>query len=310
MSTPDPNLPAEPDEPDDLDYGLPPDPEPLLPERVPDQHEPDPVPEHNVETVTPELAAQWLEKNVPNNRSLSDDRVARLSEVIKRGEWRLNGEAIKFAEDDTLIDGQHRLAAVVDAGLPIQTLVIRGLPPQAFDTLDRGRSRTVGDVLKLHGESNTTNLAATINRLYAWERGDSAIRAPHRNNVSPQQALAVLEAHPELRELVQVAGRVKRRLSSGLSIPVIAACLYRFDQLDHRDNLEFWRQVSAGDELKNDDPTFALRRIVLQNRVRRQKFPALVLHALVIKAWNAFRQGQSVKLLSWRASTEKFPEPI
>ena len=51
-----------------------------------------------VEYITPDKAKRYLSGN-QNNRKLSTSIVNQYSESIKRGEWKLNGESIKFDND-------------------------------------------------------------------------------------------------------------------------------------------------------------------------------------------------------------------
>lgn len=104
-----------------------------------------------VETITPEIAKTMLGENV-NNRRISRDNVNLFAREIRNGEWRFNGEAIKFGKDGRLLDGQHRLLAVIAADKPLTTLVIRGLEDETQQTMDSGKTRTLGDVLTLRGE--------------------------------------------------------------------------------------------------------------------------------------------------------------
>ena len=98
-----------------------------------------------VETITPEIAKTMLGENV-NNRRISRDNVNLFAREIRNGEWRFNGEAIKFGKDGRLLDGQHRLLAVIAADKPLTTLVIRGLEDETQQTMDSGKTRTLGDV--------------------------------------------------------------------------------------------------------------------------------------------------------------------
>lgn len=72
-----------------------------------------------VETITPDIAKTMLGENV-NNRRISHDNVNMFAREMRNGEWRFNGEAIKFSKDGRLLDGQHRLLAVI-AALTIKT---------------------------------------------------------------------------------------------------------------------------------------------------------------------------------------------
>jgi len=69
------------------------------------------------------------------NRPLSKSHVDKLSDSLLRGEWVMNGDAIRISKCGILIDGQHRLSAVVKSGVSIETIVIDGLDLQSFHTI-------------------------------------------------------------------------------------------------------------------------------------------------------------------------------
>lgn len=77
----------------------------------------DPV--FTIETVTPMKAARWLKRNIANRR-VSPKVVRNYAGDMSRGEWLLNGEAIKFDRDGNLLDGQHRLGAIVHNGKSVR----------------------------------------------------------------------------------------------------------------------------------------------------------------------------------------------
>lgn len=141
-----------------------------------------------VETITPDIAKTMLGENV-NNRRISHDNVNMFAREMRNGEWRFNGEAIKFSKDGRLLDGQHRLLAVIAADKPLTTLVIRGLEDETQQTMDSGKTRTLGDVLTLRGEKNSTQLASLARRISGrpsghgsrrTERSETHARGNHR----------------------------------------------------------------------------------------------------------------------------------
>lgn len=73
--------------------------------------------------VTPILAKAWLEQN-KSNRSLRPQRVNQYARDMKAGKWNLTGQGITFAEDGSLLDGQHRLNAIVVANVSVYMLVV------------------------------------------------------------------------------------------------------------------------------------------------------------------------------------------
>lgn len=99
-----------------------------------------------VMTVTPQQALTWLEKN-SSNRPLSHARIRQYVKDILDGNFGLTGEAIRFFEDGSLADGQHRLTSIVKACKSVETLVVFGLSKSVAAYIDTGKSRSAGDVL-------------------------------------------------------------------------------------------------------------------------------------------------------------------
>ena len=101
---------------------------------------------YTIETITPELARQYLDTQT-NNRPINPIRVRDLTDAITYGKFQsVTGQPVKFDKGGRLIDGQHRLSAVVDSGLSVDMEVVRGLDPQVFSVLDIGKTRSVSDL--------------------------------------------------------------------------------------------------------------------------------------------------------------------
>lgn len=96
--------------------------------------------------VTPEMAFEWMRRN-RGNRPLSLDRVEDYSRAMRFGLWKLTHQGVAFSKRGRLLDGQHRLHAIVDAGVTICLHVSWGLAGNTFDVIDTGRARTVADML-------------------------------------------------------------------------------------------------------------------------------------------------------------------
>lgn len=115
--------------------------------------------------ITPALAVEWL-KTSKGNRTINNDRLTRYASEMMQGRWMLNGEAIGFDEDLCLIDGHHRLHAIIRSGVTIESVVVMGLPPGAASTIDIGLSRTPGNVLQMVYQVPNAHAVAAIAR--AW----------------------------------------------------------------------------------------------------------------------------------------------
>ncbi len=94
-------------------------------------------------TLTPEMAMSLLEAN-QNNRPLNHQHVDRIANQITKGKWKFNGDTIKLATNRDVLDGQHRLWAVVEAKQPIETAIIYDIEPEAFATIDTLRKPRSG----------------------------------------------------------------------------------------------------------------------------------------------------------------------
>lgn len=102
------------------------------------------------EKITPEKAQEYLKHNTENYRGLNKDRIISYANDMKKNAWQFNGEAIKFSESGKLIDGQHRLHAIVRAGVPVDMLVIRGVD-DSVNMYDIGSTRSLGQIAKARG---------------------------------------------------------------------------------------------------------------------------------------------------------------
>jgi hypothetical protein len=110
------------------------------------------------QVVTPDLATKWLEGNT-HNRGVRDSVVQRYAVDMKAGRWKQTHQGIAFDEDGVLIDGQHRLFAVIDASVPVLMQVTYNLPLDTQTVVDDHIKRSVLDVLKVNNAA-MANLTA------------------------------------------------------------------------------------------------------------------------------------------------------
>lgn len=102
-----------------------------------------------LENITPYMAKKYLETQ-ERNREINSLRVLEYADRMKKGQW-LVGQAITFDGDGHLIDGQHRLAAIVKYGNAVDFLVVRGVSKESASVFDVGQKRTMAQVAKIQG---------------------------------------------------------------------------------------------------------------------------------------------------------------
>ena len=99
-----------------------------------------------IELVTPQQALQMLQHN-DGNRPLRKRFVDQYVDDIIRGKWKLSHQGVAFSKDGRLLDGQHRLTAIVESGISVQMVIARNVDEASFLVMDRGKTRSLRDIL-------------------------------------------------------------------------------------------------------------------------------------------------------------------
>lgn len=262
-----------------------------------------PTMELRVERIGPDRARELLEKN-RKNRTVRPQRVEQIARDITNGEWRLTGDSIKLNGDGTLLDGQHRLLAIIKAGVPVELAVARGVEMRAMKTIDTGAPRTLTDILRLEGEKNYALLAASASWCWRYEHD-----ALHYEHVSPSRTelLAWIDVNPGIRESVLAGELARKRIVAPAS--ALAGIHYEAARTNRADADLFFEQLAHGAEIPADSPVLSVRRWLDNASRGRDKPRPVVTAAMIIKAYNAWRSGLVLRQLAWRQhGGEPFPK--
>ncbi len=253
-----------------------------------------------IETITPERAKELLETNT-HNRRRSDLIVSRYTKVMAAGDWKLNGDAIRISNNNTLIDGQHRLAAIVASNTPIQSVVIYGLPPEVYETIDLGKARTMADALSVRGIKNAAHVAATARMLYHFKRvQEGAVLGAQdigKTRMAWKEILNSLEENPDIEEFVAENMSQHRFVTRTVGQSCALALLYLFKQKDKALAEEYYNKLDRGVGLDQESTIYQLRERLVRNLSEQQKYTQLFRAVLVVKVWNSLRDGITNKHL-------------
>lgn len=124
--------------------------------------------------VTPELAAAWLE-HIPNARRMDEPRVARYTADLRHRAWFMTGEPIRFDWNGDLLNGHHRLHAIVRAGVSAWLLIVRGIDPSTKATQDTGLPKRLSDWSERVNATAGYAISATVLRLLARDNNLASI---------------------------------------------------------------------------------------------------------------------------------------
>lgn len=133
-----------------------------------------PRPTADIEVITPEVAERYLRMNTAN-RALRPTAVKEYVAEMENGDWLLGCDAIGFDVNGVLINGQHRLNAVIKSGIPSDFIVARNLPTKSKNALDVGKRRQLHERITIAGHKITVKEANICTLLMsAWSSNQMA----------------------------------------------------------------------------------------------------------------------------------------
>ena len=115
-------------------------------------------------TITPEIAEGILDasEGVFRNRKIRLATVDLYANDMANDRWDLNGETIKLTKDGVCIDGQNRLKAIIKSGKPQVMIVVVGVQPDAYKTIDIGLKRSLENALQFQGKAYETGASSVV----------------------------------------------------------------------------------------------------------------------------------------------------
>jgi hypothetical protein len=253
-----------------------------------------------VQTISPSKAAELLEANT-TNRPLSRAVVHSFAEAMRRGDWVVTHQGIAFDVNGVLVDGQHRLAAIIEADQPVELTVFSEVNEGTFDVLDTGKRRNAADVLAIEGEKSSAMLAAMVRTVWLYENRPDLNWSGGGAAVTNHQVVETLEQHPKLRQFVTVGEQIAT--ATGMIKSAAGAASYLVSRASKRAELDEWYEgIIDGAGLRKQDARLVFRRVMF-NMARKQAGQALRRResrehvALYIKAFNAWRANERVNQL-------------
>lgn len=272
------------------------------------------------ETITPEKAQRYLNSMV-SNRTLTDQRVVDYALVMDDGGWIINGETLKFNDEGQLIDGQHRLQACILAGKSFKTLVARGVSdPQAFATIDVGKTRTAGDVFSIAGIVDSNHMSGAANIIFLYKkrqlttagpkglsqghklrnmvRGTPYVNASYSRMPTKDELLAFVQDELGVERL-HTSVKLTRNSGAVRLLPMaqLSACHYLFAEKNREEADRFMNELGQGVGLQVGDPVLTLRERLITSKTGTTRLTRWAALLMVIKAWNKRREGGALKQL-------------
>jgi hypothetical protein len=244
--------------------------------------------------ITPAMAADLLERN-DKNRNISERQVIYLTEEILNDRFIFNGESIIVAKNGALLDGQHRLMAVIRANKPIESILIKDVPNEAQKTIDVGMSRSSANVLSMEGVKNASAMAAGIRLIVT---GLSRATKKNGGRVSSSKILEVYRKEEALLyQMLHFTITLYHTSSKVISAGQAFAYLYLFS-LEDRQAKQFIKEIYTGNQVGLSNAAILLRNKLINDKISRKKMTGTDKKNLIITAWRKYLRGEITERLN------------
>lgn len=267
--------------------------------------------------VTPVMAETWLNERNNKNRRISPVHVNRLANEMVAGRWAMNGETIVFDQDLTLVDGQHRLTAIVRSGVTVEMLVVTGVEdPRAFATtgsllLRRGANQ-VAEMMGLKA-ANINNIVAATRVIMAWDKtethsdfGKYMANPRFYTFTNEEVSEHAIELQDELKDAFKQYANATKLSGSPSTMIALFSIFNRYDPIAAQ---SLFGKLADGLFTSKGEPAK-----LLYDLLNKSRFPIkskrLYITAITIKAFNATSESKEIGNLRWRtegAAPEQFP---
>ncbi|MEI8289839.1 MAG: hypothetical protein WCH99_10225 [Verrucomicrobiota bacterium] len=241
--------------------------------------------------VTPELAVEWLARNV-KNRKVKGRMLEGYTMDMKNGAWLTTHEGIAFDADHNLTDGQHRLLAIVESKATVLLLVSTGWPvaqgkKKTMDVVNMGANRSLADQLHLqHGFAprDAALVVRACNALAAVVVGVDRIAKSTTDTILG--VAAIYKA--ELDWWISQAPAAKK---SGIENATVGACLMMGKAVWSDKTMTALERLITGENLTRENPLLHLRNWLMSQDSRQSN---TVLRQTTLHHLAAFVDGKSI----------------
>jgi len=269
--------------------------------------------------ITPEIAKKMLLKNTLN-RVVKERLIAEYARQMAAGLWKEEtGEAIKISCNNNILDGQHRLLALVNSNVSLSFLVISDLENDIFTVLDTGVTRSTGDIFHIAGIAQSNNYASmiikylklsrgNINVLSGQTRSSSGIRY---SGFSRSEVFSLYNSREKFwKAALLMSDKWHNQFQRVLCLSEISSLYTFFFDINQDDAFAFMDLLCSGINLDKNNPIKFLReKLIFSKTNMKFKLTATQKLGIIFKTWNHFRAGSQISVLRFHRETDNFPVP-
>lgn len=252
-----------------------------------------------VKTITPPLAELMLAHN-ESNRPLRRQKIDQHIRNLQEKNFILTHQGIAFSRDGQLNDGQHRLTAIVESGIPAPMTVTFGCVREEFEVIDQGGLRTSADIIHIKGRDHPRIRASVAARVLSFEEKDTKHLTAQK--ITNYEASLNQELMDDSCQYGVKARKIAPPATIGLAYYHIAS---NTSQGKEKISL-FWDSFISGASLPASSPILKIRNLLVEGHDFGQKSGtqrAIKEAAAIVLAWNAWIEGSRFTKGKWPHTT-------
>ena len=257
-----------------------------------------------IKLITPQIAEEMLKHNI-GNRNVHQPTVDYYKTLMLQGQWKENGDSIVFSQSGRLIDGQHRLLAIIASGCSYHYCIISDVDDEVFYTIDDGRGRKDSDVFGIMKIENASGVSSIVRGTLNLANGvtghaiGGVSSASLKAKMNKDKMLEEYGRHPDIYQRAYRMGSRGRDKLNILTIKEVGSIyaylvIYRLRPAEKVEKF-FNSLFFGGNESK---VLVALRDRLYRDRLSRTShMPYSYKLRLIARAWNLWLAGKDTKNL-------------
>lgn len=266
----------------------------------------------SIEDIDSELAKKYLALNFENNRRPAPRAISNMVESMKNGDFHLSWDCIAFSDNDVLVNGQHRLNAVIESNIICKFFVIRGIPHETIKCFDTGNKRKQADRIAVAGTPMHPKACAIIKlALTDWESKFSGLESRYGYQRYDNFIAELYKKHSEYIERLEFDGYLKTKYINNIVATAFKIYLEmvvgKFKYLKHQlpyemsayDRSVLWIELVTNGYSKNtewnpntDMSPIKLKEYLVKRRERNETMYGLAAYKYYLIAANYFMKGK------------------
>lgn len=258
------------------------------------------------EVITPDQAKQILDNCAPN-RNIDQGNLSRITSDMLTGRFIVNGEAIVISDTGKLLDGRHRLSAVIKSGKSITFNIARGVPEAAFYSIDQGKRRNVSDTLQSMGFKNASRFGTLARVQFLYHNRSIGNEEVRSRDVTNEQIIETINKFPIAQAVDEFQAKWKRtKHGFGKQERLLMFLLLQQIMKGNEGSAKFMEQMRTLVGWETDSPSYVLMRTLETMASGKRDDSPFKVMAAGVKAFVAAMKGNKMSRI---VITEDEPFP-